>query len=143
MKELLRLAARYGLTVHGTHLPGDKVGCYVPSERRIYFDLAITQRERIFTIAHELGHAHYGHDCDSRANERQADAYAAGLLVNPEWYAELEAINPDAGWIAEEMGLPRQAIEDYRRYCLQRIANFTYSHPKMGMGQWRYRAASV
>lgn len=139
MKELLARAAAAGISVHGSHLTDDKIGCYVPDLRRIYFDLSLTAAERRSAVAHELGHAHYGHDCDTDANERQADAYAAALLIDPQWYAELEQISHDAEWIAEEMNVAPWVIVDYRRYCLRRIGSSTYSRPRMGSGQWDHR----
>jgi Zn-dependent peptidase ImmA (M78 family) len=143
VRDLLARAAQYGLSVHGAHLTGDKIGRYVPSLQRIYFDLSLCMAERRTVIAHELGHAHYGHDCDSPANERQADAFAATLLVDPEWYAELERVNHDAEWIAEEMNVAPYVIVDYRRYCLQRFGNVTYTRPRLGAGQWVHRAVQV
>lgn len=140
MRQLLARAAAYGLSVHGTDMTGDKLGRYVPELRRIYFDLQLPIADRRTVIAHELGHHHYGHDCSTPANERQADAYAATLLVDPEWYAELEAINHDAEWIAEEMNVAPYVIVDYRRLCLQRIGDATYTRPRMGVGQWLHRA---
>lgn len=140
MRQLLAMAAAMGLTVHGAHLSGDRIGCYIASKRRIYFDLGLTLPERRSVIAHELAHAHYGHHGMSAAQERLADSYAATLLVNPEWYAELEQINHDAGWIAEEMNVAPWIITDYRRYCLQRVGDATYASARMGAGQWSHRA---
>lgn len=139
MRELMARAAAYGLTVHGSALSDGKIGRYVPHLNRIYFDLRLNHAQRRSVIAHELGHAHYGHDCDSPRNERQADAFAAGLLVDPLWYAELENINPDAEWIAEEMRVSAYVIVDYRTYCLTRMGRATYAEPRMGVGQWRHR----
>lgn len=143
MKDLIAVAARYGLAIHGAHLTDEKLGVYAPELGRIYFDLSLTHAERRSAIAHELGHAHYGHTCDSSANERQADAYAAALLVDPRWYAELETINHDAEWIAEEMCVAPWVIVDYRCYHLRRLGDATYSVPRMGVGQWAYRVQHV
>lgn len=129
--------------MHGAQLEGDKIGVYAPELGRIYFDLSLTIAERRSVIAHELGHHHYGHRCDSDDNERQADIYAATLLVEPSWYAELEQINADAEWIAEEMNVAPWVIRDYREHCLQRLADVTYARPRMGAGQWDYRAQTV
>lgn len=139
MRELINRAARYGLRVHGAHLGGDRVGAYAPALHRIYFDLSLSYAERRSVIAHELGHHHYGHTCDSRANEDQADAYAARLLIDPEWYAELEAISADPEWIAEEMSVTPEVIEDYRRFHLVKLGRATYARPRMGAGQWDHR----
>lgn len=143
MRRLLSIASSYGLAVHGAHLTGGRIGRYIPELRRIYFDLSLTLPERRTVIAHEIGHAHHGHDCDSDANDRQADAFAARLLIDPEWYAALERINHDANWIAEEMNVTAYAIEDYRRYCLQRIGDVTYASPRMGAAQWAHREPNL
>lgn len=143
MRELLAIAAEHGLRVHGAHLDGDKIGTYAPDLHRIYFDLSLSDAERRSVIAHEIGHHIYGHLCDSSGNEWQADTYAATLLVDPEWYAELERINHDAEWIADEMHVAPWIITDYRRYCLQRLAHVTYARPRMGADQWDYRARIV
>lgn len=132
-----------GLEVHGAHIPRPRIGAYYPELNRIYFDLALTYAERRTVIAHEIGHAYYGHLCDSSRNERQADKYAATLLVNPEWYRELELINHDAEWIAAEMNVAPYVITDYRKYCLQRIGDVTYTRPRMGIGQWLHKAAAL
>lgn len=143
MRQLLQRAGEYGLTVHGSHLTGGKIGRYVPAQRRIYFDLSLTHAHRRSVIAHELGHHHYGHDCNSAHFERQADTYAATLLVPPDWYAELEAINTDAEWIAEEMDVAPYVIVDFRTYCLRRFGTTTYTRPRLGAGQWSHRTLAV
>lgn len=141
MRELIAIAAQYGLRIHGAHLEGSKLGVYAPELRRIYFDLSCTRSERRSVIAHELGHHYYGHTDDSPANEEQADKFAAQLLVDPEWYAELEQINPDAVWIAEEMQVAPWVIEDFRKHCLRRMGRVTYSRPRLGVRQWDHKAA--
>jgi Zn-dependent peptidase ImmA (M78 family) len=143
VRDLLAKAAEYGLRVHGAHLSDGKIGAYAPELGRVYFDLSLTVPERRSVIAHELGHHHYGHDCDSPANERQADAYAARLLINPAWYAELEAIDSDAAWIAEEMNVAPWVVEAFRRHCVQKLEHVTYAWPRMGARQWAHKAVRV
>lgn len=141
MKELIARAALLGLTVHAIHMPDGELGYYAEEECRIYFNIRATPAERLAIIAHEIAHAYYGHDCDSDANERQADAYAAMLLVQPAWYADLERINADADWIADEMGLTADVIDDYREHCLRRMGSVTFTRPRMGLGQWLHRSS--
>lgn len=143
MRDLIALAAKYGLRVHGAHLEGDKLGVYAPELRRIYFDLSCTYAERRSVIAHELGHHYYAHEDDSPANERQADKFAAQLLVDPEWYAELEQVNDDASAIADEMRVAPWVIEQYRRQCLHRMGDVTYALPRMGTDQWDHKAVNA
>lgn len=140
MRDLVRLVAQYGLELHGSYLGEDERGFYSPTEQRIYFDMRLTYCERRTTIAHELGHFHHNHDCSTRANERQADAYAARLLIDPHEYAALERINPDQHFLADELDVTVDIIFAYEEHCLTRVRGTTYARPKLGSGQWRYRA---
>jgi hypothetical protein len=69
-------------------------------------------------VAHELGHAHHGHEHGHPKQEREADAYAVDLLITPgEWQlATLLHCSPVA--VADELGVtPRMvkvAAELYR-----------------------------
>ncbi|WP_433584604.1 ImmA/IrrE family metallo-endopeptidase [Microbacterium hydrocarbonoxydans] len=143
MRQLIRRAAEQGLRVHGKHLPPGKLGFYSPLEARIYFSLRLTESERRSVIAHELGHAHYGHLCDGTRRDRhesQADIYAARLLIDPAAYAELERVNPDQHHLAEEFNVTVDVIYTYEAHCLTRLRGITYSSPRMGIGQWAHRS---
>lgn len=78
------------------------------------------QRE---VLAHELGHVHYGHDWrhphDRERDERQADNYAARLLISPLEYAAAEYVyGPHAGALAEALQVSTAIISAWRRsYC--------------------------
>lgn len=125
MRELLRLAAEQGLTVHACHLPEGMLGCYEPDSARIWFDLRLTPFERRSVIAHELGHHHYGDRASTPAIERRADRYAATLLIDPAAYARIERIHPDAATIADEMQVTVKIIEAFRAHCLERRGEVT------------------
>lgn len=130
MKELLHRAAALGVRVVMTHMPEGLLGGYSPIENRIYLDLGLTPCERRSVLAHELGHVYYGHTCDQGPNspiERQADTYAATLLVHPEDYAQLEQISPDVHYIAEELNVTPDTVHAFRRYVLQRLGARTYA----------------
>ncbi|WP_144795740.1 ImmA/IrrE family metallo-endopeptidase [Microbacterium paludicola] len=139
MLELVRFAASLGIELHASHLPEDVLGYYSPDESRIYFDLQLTPNERRTTIAHELGHAHYGHRCDTSRNELQADKYAATLLINPAEYADLETINPDRHFLADELAVTVELLEFYERHCLTRLRGVTYTRARHGIHQWAHR----
>lgn len=143
MERLLAMARDAGVKVLFTRMPPPLLGAYLHRLRCIYLDLELTYSKRRTVLAHELGHAFYGHDCDSETNERLADAYAAKILIDPETYARLERINPDAEWIAQEMDVEPYVIVDYREYHLQQIGGAVYALPKMGAGQWAYRDVIV
>lgn len=143
MKALLAMAARAGLEVHAIEMPSGDLGYYAHDERRIYFNLRCTPAERRSVVAHELGHARYAHTCDDAADDRQADIFAATLLVDPDAYADLEQIDHHVEWIAEELNVTVEVVNDYRHYCLQRIGNVTYTRPRMGVGQWLHRVVNA
>ncbi|QGH68566.1 ImmA/IrrE family metallo-endopeptidase [Pseudactinotalea sp. HY158] len=77
---------------------------------------AIVQR---CTLAHEMGHWWHGHDWtrdhDQLRDERQADAYAARLLISPAEYALAERLNPHPGAIAKELEVTRHLVEVWQR----------------------------
>ncbi|MDY0828547.1 ImmA/IrrE family metallo-endopeptidase [Microbacterium sp. BG28] len=139
MRALLHLAAQQGLTVHAAHLEEGVLGMYSPDEARIYFDIKLTAFERRSVIAHELGHHHHGHTCDSEANERQADAYAARLLIDPERYAALCRVSMDHEFLAEEFGVTVDVIRSFEQHCLTPMRGVTYVHARLGAAQWRLR----
>lgn len=119
-----------GIRLHATTLDAETLGLYSPEEDRIYFDLRLTPNERRTTIAHELGHAYYGHTATNPARERQADTYAAELLIDPQEYAMLERISCDRDFLADELRVTVDLIDHYRGHCLQRVGHRTYSrHP--------------
>lgn len=67
------------------------------------------------TLAHEMGHWFHGHDWtrdhDRLADERQADQYAAELLISPLEYAIAEQLHgPHPGAIAKELEVTRNLV---------------------------------
>ncbi len=146
MLQLVGEAMRLGVRIHVAHLDQIEeglLGFYDHDENTIYVDMNLTRAERNEVVAHELGHAQFCHTCDSEVGERQANRYAAGLLVDPAEYARAEAMSTDVAFIAEELDVTPQIVVDYRRYCLERIGVTTYASPHMGSGQWSARYANA
>jgi hypothetical protein len=142
MKRLIELAAARGISVHVAHLPAPYRGYFDPIARCIVIDFALTADERRTVLAHELGHAHYGHECeDDDASERQADIFAARLLIAPKDYAEIERFNPDRHHIAAELNVTVDLVDVFDKHVLSRLRGVTYASPRMGLGQWTYRSA--
>jgi Zn-dependent peptidase ImmA (M78 family) len=125
--ELLHFATQNGVQVHATHLPEGILGEWDEQAHRIWFDIRLTPAEQRSVIAHELGHWYYGHTCSTGRNERQADCFAAALLINPDEYARIEQISDDVEYIADELQVTEEVISDYRRYCLKRIGPLVYA----------------
>jgi Zn-dependent peptidase ImmA (M78 family) len=68
------------------------------------------------TLAHEMGHWHLGHDWtrehSKMRDEREADQYAARLLITAEAYACAEReCGTHPGAIARELGVTRRLVE--------------------------------
>lgn len=140
MREILRVAAAMGLTVHAAHLEPGVLGEYYADEREIYFEITQSPDEAVFTIAHELGHAHYGDRCEGDADvEERADVYAAQLLIDPNVYAALERQGLHQHDIAEELGVSVDALNLWMQHCLVKLRGITYAKPRMGAGQWFHR----
>lgn len=67
-------------------------------------------------LAHELGHEHHQHawsrDHDQARDEREADQYAARLLITADDYAVAEELcGSHAGALARELGVTRRLVE--------------------------------
>ncbi|MDR6867640.1 Zn-dependent peptidase ImmA (M78 family) [Microbacterium resistens] len=139
MKQLIAHAAQLGYNVHVWDLGSETAGLTDIAERSISLNLTLTIPEQRSTLAHECGHAFYGHDCTDPVGERQARKYAATLLIEPAEYARLERINPDQHWLADEFTVTPRIIFDYETFCLTRLRGVTYSQARMGLGQWSHR----
>lgn len=147
MRELIRHAVSLDAQVHFAHMDDDPdlLGYYSPLYKLIVVRIGMTYSQRRWVLAHEIGHAYHDHKCGGlhardRA-ERQANAYASRLLIDPAEYARLEAINPDRHWLAEEFSVTSDCISAYEEHCLTRLRGVTYSRARMGLGQWVHRAA--
>lgn len=135
---MIRFAASRGIELHRAHLEEDVFGYWSPDEGpsgRIYYDFVLTNNEARVTIGHELGHAHHGHRCDSARNEYQADLFAASLLIDPEQYAAVEALNPDQHHIADELGVTTELVLFFEAHCLTRLRGVTYVRARHGRAQ--------
>lgn len=124
MSDVVLHAAALGLRVERQDLPGDLNGeirsdgtILLNADRRLS-----VQRE---VLAHEIGHHVHGHDQsadrhDHERTERQADTYAARLLISPMLYRRAEAIvGTDPRLLAAELEVSRRLVtlwqDSYRR----------------------------
>lgn len=77
------LAQDMGITVIETSKLGSSLNaCFHPSTRTVFVRLGLDPATRTCAIAHELGHAHYGHSCSMQRAEREADEWAARKLLD-------------------------------------------------------------
>ena len=137
MRELLAHAASLGVSVHVAHLPAPCRGFYDHDNARVIYDFNLTPIERRCVVAHELGHAFYGHEGRGvTAQEDAADLYAARLLIDPGDYAALEQIRHDVQWIADELHVEPHLVRVFQRHMV-RLDGVTYA--RSARGQFRLR----
>lgn len=94
----------------------DLNACYHDGSRSIIVRWGLDPVTRRCAIAHELGHFHYGHDCSSPRAKRDADEYAAKLLIS---YSDVSRIAHESGWtppeICAELGVTPALFEVWSR----------------------------
>lgn len=116
---LLRLAEERGIRV--VEAPGASRGGYDPERRTIRLSPGMSRRTTRSVLAHELGHAELGHAPTahptlSRRQERQADAWAARLLITPQDYALAEsARGAHVPSLAFDLDVTVEIVTAYRR----------------------------
>ncbi|MCK7676204.1 ImmA/IrrE family metallo-endopeptidase [Corynebacterium pygosceleis] len=117
--DLESLAEDLGVLV-SEHNGGAEVGRWYPARRVITIRRGLHPVEQLCTLAHELGHAYLEHQpgvggwFDAR-QEREADEYAARMLIAPAEYALAETMyGPDARAIAAELGVTPHLVETWR-----------------------------
>lgn len=118
MDDLLAEAHARGLRVAWRDL-GRRAGEF-HSSGLILLNPRRTETVQRVTLAHELGHAHYGHTWtdDIRqhaAHERLADRFAARRLISLARYAAAERlVGPHPGAIARELEVTTRVVEAWR-----------------------------
>ncbi|MHC9566425.1 ImmA/IrrE family metallo-endopeptidase [Corynebacterium diphtheriae] len=101
------LAHNMGITVIETSKLGSTLNaCFHPPTQTIFIKIGLDPVTRRCAIAHELGHAHHGHNCSTPGAERQADEWAAQQLLD---VGDVEAVGLEcegsAAAMAAELGV--------------------------------------
>lgn len=108
------LAAIHGITIT-THTGGEK-GRWYSNTRTISIRRDLGWVNARCTLAHELGHAICGHDSKAEGwlknrQEREADIFAANVLIDPSEYKSAELLyGPHPGAIAHELGVTNHLV---------------------------------
>lgn len=122
--DLLTSTINDGINVEWVRMAPGYCGAVDLRERTIYLahDLDSRPRHAISTLAHELGHLHLLHGCtQGTTGEREADLYAARLLITPVEYALAEQLHGTSTTnIADELGVTRWAVDAYRAWLATR-----------------------
>jgi Zn-dependent peptidase ImmA (M78 family) len=118
--ELEQLARVMGVRVVVGTLPNDWQGAYHHATRTITMAPGLREADRQkydCVLAHELGHAHYGHTAVNRRSTRAeilADRFAARLLIPCEkWVAAHAAVGPNERLLAHRLGVMRWVVRSY------------------------------
>lgn len=101
---------------------GRRRGEYKHSARLIVLNPAMSDVLQRSTLAHELGHAHYGDtwtddEVIKKQREERANQYAAQLLISPLEYAIAEAIvGSHPGALAKELGVATYIVVAWQQH---------------------------
>lgn len=119
MKTLLIDALIDTAEARGYHIRWHRGGpkaAWIPSRNAITLRLGMSDPATLCALAHELGHAHYGHPPGHFGpHEIQADRFAARLLISPTEYATAEAIyGPHPARLAAELGVTQKIITTFQ-----------------------------
>lgn len=131
MQRLLTTAVEYGVTVRVATITPTLRGFFDPGTSTVYLSRRLTDAEARSTLAHELGHVHYGHDCTTPRTEAQANSYACRLLIDSDAYAKAERIAPHVDHLAEELGVTTEMVRHYQQYALQKLGSRTYARAQV------------
>ena len=123
MRDLMDEAQRLDLAVQLAHVDREDIQAHYDDDLRlITLDLSLTMCEVKDALAHELGHALYGHRCSTDPNERRADRRAAQLLIDPLAYRTAELLDPDPQHIADELGVTRRIVRVWQREWMPSVS---------------------
>lgn len=97
------------------HRGGPKAA-WLPHKRTITLRVGMDDVTTLCSLAHELGHAHYGDPPGHHgAHELRADRFAARMLVSPTEYAAAETIfGPQPSLIAHELGVTVKVLKTWQ-----------------------------
>lgn len=119
MHALLRLAEEHGVRV--VERAGPARGGFDPTTRTIRIQPGMSARTTRSVLAHELAHAVLGHAPTTapalrQQQERQADEWAARLLITPHAYAQAEEVRgPHLASLAFELDVTIELVVAYQR----------------------------
>lgn len=118
---LKEIATDLGQDIHLTEFYDTKIGAWVPDLNRIYLDMRLSIPEMLTVLAHEVGHVVHDHrEGEYDDWEREADTFAARLLIDADEWAMVTALRPAASRteLAEHFGVAWYAIDDYRKWVI-------------------------
>lgn len=92
-------------------------GLWLPEHNTIIIRTGLRRIHERVVLAHELGHAIHGHNCDDPKQELQANIFAAKYLIDPDTIPKLEAWRDDEGALAAELGVTQRLLRVFFKHC--------------------------
>lgn len=120
MIDLDTFADDLGVTVIEGSVPDRWWGYYTHDYRLIVLRRGLGAAQRRTVLAHELGHAYYGHTGTIPSWERQADAFALELLLPAELVNKAEQFCTTIGELAAELDVTPALLRQHYQIRHQR-----------------------
>lgn len=112
-------------------LPGELCGLYDYRFHRIFVDSTLSPIQSNSTLMHELGHAFYGHAGCRPRWEKEASAWAAKQLIDPDEFVEAARLFEGSVALANELGVLPRDVENYAELVLKSPADFVSGYVSM------------
>lgn len=111
--DLERIVGELGVTVRAGRLPEGWWGSYNHITHEITMRPRLGGLQRRSTLAHELGHAYYRHECSTPQTERQASVWAARRLIRASEFIDACRQDDTAHGIAHILGVLPRDVKNY------------------------------
>jgi len=112
------LALQAGVRVRTAPVPPGFWGLYDHAHKLITIKPDLGRIQYNYALAHELGHAHYGHHGHNAKYERMADKWAALNLITFDNLLEHSRSSMDRLTVASSLGVLPKVLETYIEYCI-------------------------
>ena len=112
------LALEVGVRVRTAPVPPGLWGLYDHAHKLITIKPGLGRSQYNYALAHELGHAHFGHHGHHPKHERIADKWAARRLINFDNLLEHSRASMDSLTVAANLGVLPEVLETYVEHCL-------------------------
>lgn len=112
------LALEVGVRVRTAPVPPGFWGLYDHKHKLITIKPGLGRIQYNYAVAHELGHAHFGHHGHLAKHERIADKWAARKLITFDNLLEHSRASMDRLTVASSLGVLPKVLETYIEYCL-------------------------
>lgn len=126
MQNLFDEAEKLDTRIFTADLGGNLLGYYSHKSRLIIIQKSLPSYQFRSILAHEIGHAYFGHTDTSHRSEYQADFWAAKKLITLNDYVWAEQIyEGDSAKIAEDLSVTANLINIYKQILERQHNEYT------------------